>query len=245
MNNIVFRILVSFIFSLSIPTFSFAQNAEELLKKMDNLMLSPKDKQGKIEIILINKSGKEKHREAEMLQKDSDKRLYRYTQPESQAGIATLSLPDDIMWLYMPAFGKPKKISLLAKSQAFTGTDFSYEDMENKPYADRYTPTLIETKENAFALELIPKSSKSKYAKIILNIDKTHYYPITMEYFVKGDKKIKEASYVYQKIGPYWNAKEVTMKDLKKEHQTKILLSDVKFDQGLTDEQFTVENMIQ
>ena len=93
-----------------------SQDADEILAKMDKLMFSAKDRQGKVKIILTNKAGKEKIREAEMMQKGTDKRLYRYTAPESQQGIATLSLPDGVMWLYMPAFGKPKKISLLAKS---------------------------------------------------------------------------------------------------------------------------------
>lgn len=221
-----------------------AQDAVTLLQEMDNLMLAPKDKQGTVKIILTNKSGKEKIREAEMKQKGKDKRLYRYTQPESQAGIATLSLPDNIMWLYMPAFKKPKKISLLAKSQAFTGTDFSYEDMESKSYSERYTPTLLNTNEDTYELELIPKSEKSKYSKIILNIDKVNYYPLTMEYFNKGNQKIKEATYKYQKTGNYWNAGEVTMTNLKKEHSTKIVFTNIIFDQDLSDDEFTVENLV-
>jgi outer membrane lipoprotein-sorting protein len=221
-----------------------AQDANTLLQNMDNIMFSPKDKQGTITIILIDKSGKEKVREAIMKQKGTDKKLFRYTQPESQAGIATLSLPDGIMWMYMPAFGKPKKISLLAKSQAFTGTDFSYEDMATEPYARRYTPVLIETHEAEYILELTPISEKSDYSKIIVTLDKTHYYPLLMEYFDRKGKKFKEATYIYHKIGPYWNAEEVEMTNLKKNHTTKIMLTDVKFDQGLTDEEFTVEAMV-
>jgi len=37
-----------------------AQDAQTLLKKMDNVMFSPKDKQGNVEIYLINNQGKEK-----------------------------------------------------------------------------------------------------------------------------------------------------------------------------------------
>ena len=91
---------------------SFSQDGALILKKMDDVLSAPKDRTGTIEIVLISKSGKEKVREAEMMQKGRDKKIYRYTKPESQAGIATLSLPGGIMWLYMPALGKPKKISV-------------------------------------------------------------------------------------------------------------------------------------
>lgn len=222
----------------------FSQDATSLLAEMDNIMFSPKDKQGTVAIILTNKAGKQKIREAQMMQKGTDKKLYRYTQPESQAGVATLALPDGIMWMYMPAFGKPKKISLLAKSQSFTGTDFSYEDMATSPYADRYDPTLLENSDSEYLLELVPKpENKSKYSKIVVHQHKSNYYPIFMEFYDKGGKKFKEAAYRYEKIGQYWNAAEVVMTDIKKEHSTTIQLKDVKFDQGLSDDEFTVEKL--
>ncbi|MEZ5084211.1 MAG: outer membrane lipoprotein-sorting protein [Bacteroidales bacterium] len=228
------------IFSINI---SYSQDALSILNKMDALMQAPKDKQAIVKITTNNKSGKEKVREAIMKQKGKDKRLYQYTQPESQAGIATLSLPDDVMWMYMPAFGKPKKISLLAKSQAFTGTDFSYEDMEARPYAERYDPKLTETTNDGFILELTPKSDKSSYNKIMVKVDKTNFYPIKMEYYDKRDELFKEAHYTYQKSGKYWYASEVIMADLKKEHSTVIEMTDVIFDQGLSDDVFDVENL--
>jgi outer membrane lipoprotein-sorting protein len=220
-----------------------AQDAASILAKMDKIIFSPKDKQGKVTIILTDKSGKEKIREATMLQKGRDKKLYRYTKPESQAGIATLSLSNDVMWLYMPAFEKPKKISMLAKDQSFTGTDFSYEDMVNTPYSDRYTPTLLSSEGNTYLLKLMPKSGKSNYSKVFVKIDKVNGYPVTMEFFNRMDKKFKEANYKYEKVGQYWNASEVSMMDYEKNHSTKILLQDVKFDQGLSDDLFLVEKL--
>jgi outer membrane lipoprotein-sorting protein len=61
-------------------------------------------------------------------------------------------------------------------------------------------------------------------------------------YDLKG-KKFKEAAYKYEKVGKYWNATEVVMKDLDKNHSTKILITEVKFDQGLSDDLFLVEKM--
>jgi len=235
-------------FSISLilfPLIVHSQDANEILAGMDKVIFGPKDKEATMTVVLKSRSGKEKIREAQMLQKGPDRKVFRYTQPESQAGIATLSLPNDIMWLYMPAFGKPKKISLLAKSQKFTGTDFSHEDMATQPYADRYTPVLLSSGSDSYQLELKPISEKSQYSKIVVTLNKTHFYPITMEYYNRGGKKSKEANYKYSKIGKYWNADEVVMKDLKSGHSTSISLQDVKFDQGLSDDLFTVENLKQ
>jgi outer membrane lipoprotein-sorting protein len=220
-----------------------SQDAMTILNKMDRVMFSPKDRQGKVVIILTDKTGKEKIREASMMQKGNDKKLYRYTKPESQAGMATLALPGDVMWIYLPAFANPKKISILSKDQAFNNTDFSWEDMASTAYADRYTPELLESEDDAHVLSMVPKSGKSNYSKVIVRINKLNGYPLTMEFYDQKGKKFKEASYRYEKIGEYWNASEVIMKDLEKNHSTRILISEVKFDQGLNDDLFLVEKL--
>ena len=235
------NILLLAFFMLSIIPLN-AQDADSILAEMDNIMYSPKDKSGKVSIILVDKDGNEKVREADMFQKGSDKKLYRYTKPESQAGIATLSLPEGVMWLSMPAFEKPKKISLLSRSQAFTGTDFSYEDMATTTYSERFTPKVLDEGKNDYVLELKPKSNKSKYSKIILRVDKKGY-AIWMKYYNSQGRNFKEATYTYEKIGKYWNASEVIMKDFDKKHSTIIQLKDMKFDQGLSDDLFLVEKM--
>ncbi len=237
------RIILLFTILILGIQIALAQDAQAILAAMDKIMFLSKDKSGKVTIILTDKDGNEKVREAEMFQKGPDKKLYRYTKPESQAGIATLSLPDGVMWMAMPAFEKPKRISMLSKSQSFTGTDFSYEDMATTPYSDRFTSKITSTGADDYLLDLIPISGKSNYSKIILRVNKTNGYPIWMKFYNLQGRMFKEATYTYEKIGNYWNAKEVVMKDLEKNHSTTIRLTDVKFDQGLSDDIFKVENL--
>ncbi len=223
-----------------------AQTADELLKKMDDLMSAPADRVATMEMTVTDKNGKGNIREAQMMQKGKDRKLYRYTKPEKQAGVSTLSLPGDVMWLYMPAFDEPVRITLLSKSQAFTGTDFSYEDMDSRSYSEKYAPSLL-TSDDAkyFKLELTPRTKKSNYSKIILTMDKVNFYPVKMEYFDGKGNLFKEATYQYTKQGKYWYAREVLMKDLKKGSSTKIVMKEIKFDQGLKDDEFTVEKMME
>ena len=238
-----FKNQITFLLLFSISIFH-GQSASDLLTSMDELISAPKDREAKVKMVLKDKSGKEKVREAVLMQKGRYKKLYRYTKPEKQAGIATLSLPDDIMWMYMPAFGKPIKISLLSKSQTFTGTDFSYEDMTGTSYGERFVPGIVDNPDNSiYQLELRPKSMKSRYSKIIVYLNREHRYPEKMEYFDDNKEFFKYATYDYVNQGKYWYAKEVVMTDIKKEHSTSISLSDMKFDQGIPDEVFTVENL--
>ena len=236
-------ILVSLLLVM-ITNLSFGQSAASLLQSMDALMSAPKDKEAKVKMVLKDRSGKEKVREAIMKQKGQYHKLYRYTFPEKQVGTATLSLPDDIIWLYMPAFNKAVKVTLLSKSQAFTGTDFSYEDMSGTSYSERFTPKILSSSDDKiYQLELMPKSLKSRYSKIIVYLDKTHLYPVKMEYFDKDKSYFKYADYTYKKQGKYWYAEQVIMNDISKEHSTEIFLTEIIFDQGLDESEFTVENL--
>ncbi len=221
-----------------------AQDAGTLLKKMDEVMYAPKDMTGTIRLVLINKNGKKETREAYIKQKGTDKRIMRFTSPASQAGIAVLALPNDVMYLYLPAYGRERRISGSVKNQNFAGTDFSYDDMEPKPFSDKYTPKLIETKENVYVLELIPKG-RSDYSKIIVHVNKTHYYPEMMEYYDKGNTKVKEAKYTWNKTGKYWTSAEIAMTDLKRNHTSKMQMSDIKYDTGIPDSEFTVRKLKQ
>jgi outer membrane lipoprotein-sorting protein len=245
MRKLKISVLTIVLFLYTGIFYANAQDANTILKKMDDVMYSPKDMTGKTKIILIDKAGKQKTREANIIQKGNDKRIFRFTAPASQAGIAVLSLPNDVMYLYLPAFGKERRISSSVKNQNFAGTDFSYDDMESKPYSEKYTPKLIKTEGDVYVLELSPKSPKSAYSRLIVKVHKTNYYPAYMEYYDKGNKKIKEATYKFKKIGNYWNAEEIEMTDLKKNHKTKMLMSDVKYDTGLTDDEFTVRKLKQ
>ncbi|PIV58988.1 MAG: hypothetical protein COS14_06690, partial [Bacteroidetes bacterium CG02_land_8_20_14_3_00_31_25] len=49
-----------------------AQDASPILKKMDDVMYSPKDMTGKNKIVLIDKNGKQETREATIQQKGND-----------------------------------------------------------------------------------------------------------------------------------------------------------------------------
>jgi len=152
-----------------------AQNALEILKKSDDVVYAPKDQHSVNKIIVTDKNGNEKEMIAEFLQKGRDKRLVRFTAPASQAGIAFLSLPQDVMYLYLPAYKKERRIASHVKNQAFAGTDFSYNDMEAKPLNEKYDPRLLSQTADSFVLELLPKAGiTSEHSKIVLTISKVN-----------------------------------------------------------------------
>ena len=220
-------------------------DADQLLVKMDDVVFAAKDKTSSIKMVMVNqKSGKEKTKEAVMMQKGTDMKLFRYTFPKSDSGIATLSLPNNEIYLYLPLFKKPKKITNLAEKNAFNQSDFSVSDMATKSYAENFTGKLIDTDDAVYIVELKPKTDDdSQYSKMIAYINKSYFYPEQFDFYDKKNQMVKKATYHYIKIESYWVSDEVSMEDLKKKHKTTIYMSDIKINQGLKDELFTLENL--
>ncbi len=220
--------------------------ASQILSKVDDVVNAPKDQDLKIKLILIDKEGKEETRELVMFQKGSDKRMVKFTSPASQKGIAFLSLPNDIMYLYLPAFKKTRRIASHIKNTKFAGTDFTYEDMEAKRYSEKYIPELLKRDESHYILQLKPKEGiVTDFSKLVMWIRTDNFYPTKIEFYDKGNNLYKVMTREkIEKVGEYWTSKESEMEDLKAKHKTKMILLDVKFDSGLSDEIFTERYLI-
>ena len=220
-----------------------AQDALTIVKKLDANLAKIKDRSVDIEMTMSNlKTGKSKVKKAELLQKGDSKKLFRYTFPESDAGIATLTLPNNEIYLYLPMFKKPKKITNMAESNAFNKSDFSMDDMASSDFTQKYSAGLMTYDGDAFKLMLTPKDAKSPYSKLVMYINKSQYTAEKVEYYVKHEMQ-KFALYNYIKISGVWVADQVSMEDVKKQHKTTLKMSNLKINQGLDDALFTLENL--
>ncbi|MCK9400253.1 MAG: outer membrane lipoprotein-sorting protein [Bacteroidales bacterium] len=222
-----------------------AQTGTEILKKTDAVMYASKDQTAKVKIILTDKKGNQQEREAEYIQKGSEMRLFKFTAPASQQGIAFLSLPEDVMYIYLPAYEKERRIASHVKNQTFAGTDFSYDDMESKPLSDEYDAELLSQTTDAWKLKLVPKTGvESDYSRLEMLVNKDNNYLRQVDYYDRGGQKIKQlVNKKIEKVDGYWAATEMEMTDLVKEHSTIFKTSQVTFDDNLTAEDFTVREM--
>ncbi len=245
MKKININILLLLVFIAFAPFHLLAQNAGKILQKMDTQAATIKDKEADVVMEMINnKTGKVRTRKAVLKQKMPYKTLFRFTYPPSQAGIGTLSLPGNIVYLYMPAFGKPKKISKIANSGAFSRSDFSTKDMGPKNRTANYTATILSINDTAYVLKLIPRNKENVYSKLIVTVNKLHYFPEKIIYYSPQGRAVKQADFQYEKIGNLWNARVVSMTNLLKNHTTRIISSNVKLNQGLKNSEFTVEQLV-
>ncbi|NOZ46277.1 MAG: outer membrane lipoprotein-sorting protein [Chlorobi bacterium] len=223
-----------------------AQTAQQIVDKMDEVANEATDQKTELKIILIDKNGKESTRTATLKSKGDDRMLFRFTSPESQAGISILSLPNGVMYLYLPAYAKERRINASSKGQKFAGTDFCYEDMEVSTIGDKYDAKILSENAETWTLEMNPKpEEKTIYSKLNIIVNKSNYYPQSIEFFHKktGLKSKKLSNTKIEKIDGHWVATEMEMVDLKSNHKTKMEIESIKFNNGFANDEFSLREL--
>jgi len=123
------------------------------------------------------------------------KSMIRFTAPAEVKGVALLVVnhPDrsSDQWMWTPAIGRERRIALQDRSTRFFGTDFSFEDLEERD-VNQYDYRLMgeEAIDGAacWMIESIPKQTKSsQYTKSVVWIRKDNYAFARIDSYSKND----------------------------------------------------------
>ena len=220
-------------------------SAVDILTSADSIANAPRDQYMATTMVLVDSDGETRERQMIMYQKGSEKRLVRFLSPADQRGISFLSLPDDVMYLYLPAFRKIRMIASHVKNQNFAGTDFSYDDMSSFKFSEEYDPELLETLEDSYLLKLTPKEGMEKdYGKLNVWIKKAPHLMVRVEYYDKAGNLWKVMTREqYELTGIYWAAKVMEIRDVKKNHATRMLIEEVEYDSDQSEDIYTKRNL--
>jgi outer membrane lipoprotein-sorting protein len=224
-----------------------APSGQAILQKVDQAMNAPRDQDVQVRLVLVDKNGSRTERILRMYQKGADTRMTRFLSPASWKGISALSLPDGSIYLYLPAFGTVSRITSSAKNTTFAGTDFTYEDMEARRYAEAYDAELIRTEAECWVLQLKPRPGTGGAAALILMwVRQDTCVPITLEYYNAKRILVRRLTCGrIEQIGGYWVAREREMTDIAKNHRSLMIIDAAVFDSGLSDEIFTTDYLRQ
>lgn len=221
------------------------QEAQDILRKIDSVLTAPRDMTTREKMVLIDRDGNQKVREVKIYQKGSEWRLVRFLSPADVRGVGFLRLAADRLYLYLPAYRRVRRIASSVKNENFMGTDFTYEDLAQSDYAKDYQARLLSRDAERFMLELTPRPSADvSYGKLIVVADASNYMLHKIEFYDReGDlRKILQVDQIRNLKG-YWVGKRMEMRDLKTGHRTVLELTEVRFDQGLSDNVFSERNL--
>jgi outer membrane lipoprotein-sorting protein len=148
-------------------------------------------------------------------------------------------------WMWTPAIERDRRIALQDRSTQFFGTDFSFEDLEERD-VDQFEYTLLGEepidRAPSWKIQSVPKQSKSsQYTRSIVWIRKDNYTPVRIENFVK-DQAVRRLNYFdIENIQGIWTARRLEMSDLRRGSRTVLTLEKLEYNLPLKDENFTLQ----
>jgi len=223
---------------------------DEIMDKMEETAPDFTTQKTISEMILIDEDGKEEIREMIMFsQKGEDEKtstLMRFLSPKSVKGVTLLNINDgEKIYLYMPAYNKPRRIAGSSKGDEFMGTGLSYEDMSMDYKDNDYEKKLLEETDSEYIIEVLPTEEDVSYEKIILHVDKEKFYATKVEFY-EADTELSKTLTI-NKIKVDDNGKvtpmEIEFTDIAENQKTKIVMKETEYDVELSSSFFSIRTL--
>jgi outer membrane lipoprotein-sorting protein len=177
------------------------------------------------------------------------KSVLRFTAPPEVKGVALLVVnhPDRAsdQWMWTPAIERDRRIALQDRSTRFFGTDFSFEDLEERDVA-QFDYTLLGDEAIGGAacwkIQSTPKQTKSsQYARSIVWIRKDTYALARIENYGR-DGLVRRLDYTdIRNVQGIWTAHQLEMLDVKRGSRTKLTLERLQYNVDLPEDDFTLQ----
>lgn len=262
LNKFIFFLCLFGLPALTVPHQAEAgQTAREIMQKVEDRD-DGDNGTSEMEMLLIDKNGKERLRKIRRFMKDKGKdtlllMFFLHPADVKNTGFLTYDYDDpskdDDQWLYLPALRKTKRIASSDKSGSFMGSDLTYADITSKDLEDYQYKILKEDEvygKKVWVIESIPNKraqDETGYTKSIVFVRQDNYVVVRAVNWVKAGKKLKYFDVKnLELIDGIWVATEIrvtTKKGGRTLHKTILRFHNVKFNQNLSENLFTVRRL--
>jgi outer membrane lipoprotein-sorting protein len=177
------------------------------------------------------------------------KSVVRFTDPPEVKGVALLIInhPDRAsdQWMWTPAIERDRRIAMQDRSTRFFGTDFSFEDLEERDI-DQYDFTLEgeEAVDGAACWKIRSSPNKtrtSQYTHSFVWVRKDNYAIARIENYVKAGLLRRLDYSDIQNVQGIWTARQLEMNDLSRRSRTRLNLDKLQYNLPLNNDDFTLE----
>lgn len=179
----------------------------------------------------------------------SSKVVLRFMAPAEVRGVALLILnrPDRAsnQWMWTPALQRDRRIALQDRSTRFFGTDFTFEDLEERD-ADQFEYRLLgeDAVDGAacWRIEARPKKTKaSQYSFSRFWVRKDNYVFVQVEGYVKEELIRRLRFRQIELVANIWTARLVEIADHRRQSRTILRLEKLEYNVPMKGEDFTLQ----
>jgi outer membrane lipoprotein-sorting protein len=176
-----------------------------------------------------------------------------FTDPAEIRGVTLLSYnhqgDTDRQWLYIPATQRTRSVTPRELSEKFAGTDFTYEDVEER-VLDSFTYRLLSDDETidghkTYKIEARPAdASRSQYSYVYYWVAQDVPVILHAEMYDQAGKLVRQLhASGLKKASGISGARHVEMRSVEDKTRTVLTIDEVKFNQHLDEKMFTPEGL--
>jgi outer membrane lipoprotein-sorting protein len=231
--------LVALLLGLAAP--ARAETIEEILAIADATLTKVKDQTytASLEVVRDGKTIKTIEFVARL--KGLTKRMVKFTAPGDVRDMSLLTTDDGLMYVYMPAYKRVRRVAAHVRNQGFMGTDISPEEMGNAALSVGWKIKLLKEDPKAWVLELTPEAgNETTYSKRIVTVSRIEKGVSRIESYNDKGKLVKtEDRSEWKSFGPVHLPTKYVVKDLLNGSTTIMYFKGCEVNQGLPDSAFT------
>lgn len=232
-----------------------AQDPRQIVEESQNRGRSNSQRyEGVLEVFAANnKVSKKSWNYVRLGSYGNSKAIIKFTEPAEVKGVALLVINhadrSSDQWMWTPAIGRDRRIALQDRSTRFFGTDFSFEDMEERDvnqYEYRLTGEEPIDGATCWRIEARPRESKSsQYTLTRMWIRKDNYVAAQYESWIKDQPVRRLHETDIQSVQGIWTARNLEMTDLRRKSRTVLRLDKLEYNVLMKDSDFTVQALRQ
>ncbi|MBI4904216.1 MAG: outer membrane lipoprotein-sorting protein [Acidobacteria bacterium] len=171
--------------------------------------------------------------------------VLRFTAPAEVKGVALLVVnhPERAsdQWMWTPSLQRDRRIAFQDRSTRFFGTDFSFEDLEERDVS-QYDYRLLGEEGAVWKIESKPKQTKSsQYSHAQLWVDKQRLVILRIESY-KDARLVRRIAYQdYRQVQAIWTPMAIEVEDAGRKSKTVLKTEKLEYNVALKDEMFTLQ----
>jgi hypothetical protein len=230
---------------------ALAQDARQIVEESQRRGRANSQRyEGVLEVIGPNSKVSKKSWASERLGSyGNSKAVIRFIAPAEVKGVALLVVnhPERSadQWMWSPGVGRDRRIALQDRATRFFGTDFSFEDMEERDVDQfDYRLTGEEPIDGApcWRIEARPRAGKtSQYTLSRIWIRKDNYVAAQYENFIKDQLARRLRQTDIANVQGIWTARTLEMTDLRRNSRTVLRIDKLVYNAPAKEEDFTVQ----
>jgi hypothetical protein len=265
-TNLIHPVMALFLaWAIAIPSSAaLAQSADEIMQRSGQAYyFAGSDAKGRMTLEMIDKKGGTRRRVMTMLRRNQEaageQKYFIYFHEPGDVRRLTFMIwkypaREDDRWIFIPAVDLIRRIASDDKYSSFVGSDFTHEDVSGRGVSEDSHSLLREEvlgDRNTFVIGSIPREAAA-FTRRISWIDKENFLPLKEEFYDAQDQlqRVFTADLIeditvgegdQQRVYP--TIMKRSMKNLKTGHRTEVTVSEVAYDLGLEDGDFSERRM--